>query len=148
MKTAGTKDLSYYENLPYTITLRKDDQGDYVARVEELPGCIAHGDDEASAIAALRSVQKLWLEDALEAGDKIPEPESVAELPSGKWLQRAPGICTGCRAVFLPGPYFMRRIKRHLNDGWHNHDAVRLIQSWQKNSGSSARVSDDSRNAR
>jgi antitoxin HicB len=90
MKNNMTKDLTYYESLPYTVIMRKDEDGDFVARIQELPGCIAHGEDEASAIEQLYSMQKLWLEDALRAGDAIPEPEDEAALPSGKWVQRVP----------------------------------------------------------
>jgi len=37
------------------------------------------------------------------------------------------GICTGCWARINPGPYFTRRVVRHLNDGNHNHDAVEVV---------------------
>lgn len=38
------------------------------------------------------------------------------------------GLCTGCGAWINSGPYFKRRVRRHLND-WkaHNHDAVEII---------------------
>jgi antitoxin HicB len=88
--TDMTKNLSYYESLPYTVVVRRDEEGDFVARTQELPGCIAHGESEAVAIEQLRSMQKLWLEDALSAGDLIPEPEAEEDLPSGKWVQRVP----------------------------------------------------------
>lgn len=90
METKTPKDLAYYEGLPYTITVRRDDEGDFVARISELPGCLAHGEDESSAIHHLRSVQRLWIEEALSAGIDIPEPEDDSGLPSGKWLQRVP----------------------------------------------------------
>src|ERR1035438_10240793 len=90
MKIETTKDIAYYEALPYTIVVRKDEDGDFVARIQELPGCIAHGDMEGSAIEHLRSMQKLWLEDSLSAAEAIPEPEDDTILPSGKWVQRVP----------------------------------------------------------
>jgi len=90
MKTEITRDISYYENLPYTITIRKDEEGDFIAKVQELPGCVAHGESEASAVECLHSVQKLWLEEALASGNAIPEPEEESTLPSGKWVQRVP----------------------------------------------------------
>ena len=71
-----TKDLRYYRELPYTITLRKDEEGDFVARIQELPGCIAHGATEAEAVSEVRAMQTLWVEDALASGDNIPEPEN------------------------------------------------------------------------
>jgi len=89
MKTDTTKDVAYYEGLPYEVTLRKDDEGDFVARIADLPGCIAHGESEALAIGNLRSVQRLWIEEALSTGLMIPEPE-IGEMPSGKWVQRVP----------------------------------------------------------
>ncbi len=95
MKTDTTKDVAtrgvaYYEGLPYTVTIRKDDEGDFIARIAELPGCIAHGESESVAIDNLRSVQRLWIEEALSAGNPIPEPEADNEMPSGKWIQRVP----------------------------------------------------------
>jgi hypothetical protein len=36
-------------------------------------------------------------------------------------------VCTGCRAIVRPGPYFQRRIVRHLQLRWHNHDAGALL---------------------
>lgn len=37
------------------------------------------------------------------------------------------GLCTGCKAIIQPGPYFMRRIFRHLRLWWHNHDGVEYM---------------------
>lgn len=87
---AAVKDLAYYEALPYTVVIRKDEDGDFVARIQELPGCLADGDSEASAIEHLHGMRRLWIEDALTRGDAIPEPENQTDLPSGKWLQRVP----------------------------------------------------------
>jgi|ERR1700722_13393528 len=91
MKTETMKDLSYYMALPYTIVLRRDSDGDVVARIEELRGCTAHGKSEAEAIDNLRDMQALWLEDCLESREPVPVPEADEEpLPSGKWVQRVP----------------------------------------------------------
>jgi antitoxin HicB len=89
MKVEDMKTAEYYRDLPYRILLTKDDEGDWIARVEELPGCTAHGATKAEAIENLEEVQSLWIEDATAAGDVIPEP-AMEELPSGKWLQRVP----------------------------------------------------------
>jgi len=48
------KNLDYYRNLSYGIALRKDEEGDWVARIEELPGCTAHGGTQAEALNTLR----------------------------------------------------------------------------------------------
>ena len=85
------KSLEEYISLPYTIVLRRDVRdGIYVARVEELQGCTAHGDTELDALSNLRDNMRVWIGDAIEAGDTVPEPAEEAALPSGKWLQRVP----------------------------------------------------------
>ena len=70
--------------------LRPDDEGDVVAKVQELTGCVAHGTDESEALDNLKEVQKVWLEDCIESGQPVPEPEIEEHLPSGKWVQRVP----------------------------------------------------------
>jgi antitoxin HicB len=89
-KTGIKKDFAHYLSLPYTTVLRRDDAGDVIARIEELPGCIAHGQNEVAALANLESMKQMWIEDCLESGDHIPEPEKHEALPSGKWVQRVP----------------------------------------------------------
>jgi len=90
MKNEITKKRDYFRALPYGITLRKDEEDDWVARVAELPGCTAHGSTQAEALKNLDEVMELWLEDALISGTPVPEPRTTERLPSGKWLQRAP----------------------------------------------------------
>jgi antitoxin HicB len=90
MKTDRIRPLNDYLKLPYTVNLRTDEDGVWIARVEELEGCIAHGSTQAEALSVLEEMKTAWIEDALEAGDPIPKPELEEELPSGKWLQRVP----------------------------------------------------------
>lgn len=89
-KDESAKDLLYYLSLPYTIRLRPDDEGDFVATVEELKGCMAHAPTAEEAIANLREHQQLWIEDCLQSGEPVPLPDENEDLPSGKWLQRVP----------------------------------------------------------
>ncbi|MEO8096080.1 MAG: hypothetical protein ABI811_00140 [Acidobacteriota bacterium] len=81
--------VEHYLSLHYTTILRTEEDV-VVARIKEFPGCIAHGSNAAEACEHLREVQSLWIEERLDAGLKIPEPAAEEELPSGKWLQRAP----------------------------------------------------------
>jgi antitoxin HicB len=90
MKTTDKRDLAYYMALPYTKTLRLDSDGDVVAKILELPGCSAHGENEQEALIHLEEAQCLWLEDCLDVGDPVPQPECDEPLPSGKWVQRVP----------------------------------------------------------
>src|ERR1700733_1243421 len=85
------KKLREYMGLPYTVVLKRDEEGDVVARVKELEGCVADGQDEMEAIGHLEQVKELWLRAALKNGNDIPLPEKDDdELPSGKWLMRVP----------------------------------------------------------
>ena len=51
-----------------------DDQA-FVAEVPELPGCMAHGDNQVAALASASDAMQLWLDTAKEFGRPIPEPE-------------------------------------------------------------------------
>lgn len=84
------KDAEYYLCLPYTVVMRRDEDGDYVARIDELPGCATHGKSPKEALENLEEVKRAWIEDCLKQGDTIPEPVTEHALPSGKWLQRVP----------------------------------------------------------
>jgi len=46
-----------------------------VAEVPELPGCMAHGDTQAAALANANDAMQLWLDAANEFGRPIPEPK-------------------------------------------------------------------------
>lgn len=83
-------ELSEYLDLPYTITLRRDEDGDWIARIQELSGCTAHGSTETEALERLKDAQRDWLAAALEDHISIPLPDEPDQLPSGKWVQRAP----------------------------------------------------------
>jgi antitoxin HicB len=85
------EEVQHYLSLPYTVSLRRDEDGDVVASIPELPGCVTHAETEVDALVAIKEVQEAWLERALKSGLKIPLPAEAAEgLPSGKWLQRVP----------------------------------------------------------
>jgi antitoxin HicB len=84
------KNLKYYLSLPYTTVLRRDEDGDIVARVAELPGCSEHGANPQEALGNLEAAKRLWISESLKAHLPIPEPEASGELPSGKWVQRVP----------------------------------------------------------
>ena len=74
LASAGSKSL----DLPYTMVLKRDDEGDFVGRIEELQGCVAHGKNESEVIENLKKIQELWIQDCIEAGDPIPPPKETA----------------------------------------------------------------------
>jgi len=47
----------------------------FIAEVPELPGCIAHGDTQESALAHAHEAIQLWIDTAKEFGHPIPEPK-------------------------------------------------------------------------
>jgi predicted RNase H-like HicB family nuclease len=46
----------------------------FVADVPELPGCMAHGSTQESALRNAQQAMELWLETAWEFGRTVPEP--------------------------------------------------------------------------
>lgn len=84
------KDLTYYMGLPYNIIIRKDPYGGYFAKIEELEGCMTQGETYEEALKNIREAMELWLENALEDGDIIPEPVADEEDFSGKFVLRLP----------------------------------------------------------
>lgn len=47
----------------------------FVADVPELPGCMAHGDDQESALKNVKEAMDFWIERAEELGRPIPVPK-------------------------------------------------------------------------
>jgi predicted RNase H-like HicB family nuclease len=47
----------------------------FIAEVPELPGCLAHGNTEESALKNIKGAIQLWLDTAKEFGDPIPDPK-------------------------------------------------------------------------
>jgi predicted RNase H-like HicB family nuclease len=52
-----------------------DEDNVFVGEVHELPGCMAHGDSEESALSNVKDAIKLWIDTAREFGDPIPQPK-------------------------------------------------------------------------
>ncbi len=97
MTSSIEKQLEEHMKLPYTVVLRPDEDGDVVANVQELEGCVAHGANDAEALKNLATVKRMWLTAALNAGKQIPVPQwEDDELPSGKWVQRVPRTLHKC----------------------------------------------------
>jgi predicted RNase H-like HicB family nuclease len=57
-----------------TIIYWSEEDNIYVAEVPELPGCIAHGDSDETALKNAKEAIQLWLDTAREHNDPIPEP--------------------------------------------------------------------------
>lgn len=84
------KDLKDYLDLDYTLILKKDEEGDWVATVKELEGCIADGSSPEEAVKHLESMKELWLRARIKSNRPVPLPDKEQEDFSGKFLQRIP----------------------------------------------------------
>ena len=59
----------------YEIILNWSNEDDaFVAEVPELPGCMAHGRTQETALKEVNEATRLWIETAREGGDPVPEP--------------------------------------------------------------------------
>ncbi|MBI4330923.1 MAG: type II toxin-antitoxin system HicB family antitoxin [Chloroflexi bacterium] len=60
----------------YEIVIYWSSEDDaFVARVPELPGCMAHGETHEIALKNAQEAVHLWLDTAKESGDPAPEPK-------------------------------------------------------------------------
>ena len=48
----------------------------FIAEIPELPGCMAHGETQETALANIKEAMQLWIDTAKEFGDPIPEPQA------------------------------------------------------------------------
>ena len=65
--------MGKYEKLLVILYWSSDDQA-FLAEVPELPGCMAHGESQGSALANVHDAIRLWIETAQEFGDAVPAP--------------------------------------------------------------------------
>jgi len=64
-----------YLNQPYARILTPDEEyGGYTAEILEFPGCITEGDTANEALENLEAAAEGWIEAALNARQRIPEP--------------------------------------------------------------------------
>jgi antitoxin HicB len=83
------KPLDHYLSLKYRTSVYQDDEGDYIAEVDDLPGCVADGQTPDEAFANLEEAKRSWMESRRAAGLEIPEPRKLEKF-SGKVLVRMP----------------------------------------------------------
>ena len=48
----------------------------FIAEVPELPGCMAHGDDQETMLCNINEAMRFWIDTALELGRPVPEPKA------------------------------------------------------------------------
>lgn len=66
----------------YTLVLHCDEDGDIVASVSELRGCIGHGETLAQALTMIQEMKQAWLELARAGNMEIPSVTREAQRPA------------------------------------------------------------------
>ena len=73
----------------YSFNIVADEDGGYVVKYPDLPGCITQVDTLEEVPAMAREIFELWVESELEVGHSIPPPTYPEEY-SGKFNLRLP----------------------------------------------------------
>ncbi|MFZ4816520.1 MAG: type II toxin-antitoxin system HicB family antitoxin [Phototrophicaceae bacterium] len=68
------KTVEDYLVLPYPITVIRDEDGSWFAKVPLLPGCMTCAETWLDLHDMIEDAMRLWISTALEDGDFIPEP--------------------------------------------------------------------------
>ena len=62
----------------YTVILRREEDGRYVATVPVLPGCVSQGDTREEALKNIEEAIEVYLEDVRAAGESVPVEDERA----------------------------------------------------------------------
>ena len=75
--------------LPYPVTLVHEDDDQWVATIDALPGCSGRGATPDEAVERAAEAMTTWLASARRDGKDVPEPKT-AQSHSGRLLLRMP----------------------------------------------------------
>ena len=59
---------------PLHIEMEREEDGRFLASVPELPGVMAYGDTEDSALRKAKAIALQVLADMVESGEELPQP--------------------------------------------------------------------------
>ena len=62
------------------VILYPGEDGWWVIECPSLPGCVSQGETEQIAIANIKEAMEVWIADAIEHGEPIPEDTRQAQL--------------------------------------------------------------------
>ena len=82
------------------VALVDGKKGAYGVVVPDLPGCTSQGKTLDAAYRNAIEAVRLWVEDALEDGEKIPHARSMADLAGDNEVRRA--LAGGAVMVVVP----------------------------------------------
>lgn len=72
--TDGDKNMVNYR---FSVIVEKDNNG-YFASCNELRGCYTQGETYEEAIENIKDAISLHIEDRIESGEEIPQPQAVS----------------------------------------------------------------------
>jgi predicted RNase H-like HicB family nuclease len=75
-------------------------EGNYGVVVPDLPGCTSAGKTADAAYRNAIEAVRLWVEDALEDGEKLPRARSLMEMLADKDVRRA--LADGAALMIVP----------------------------------------------
>ncbi|MEM6533379.1 MAG: type II toxin-antitoxin system HicB family antitoxin [Myxococcota bacterium] len=76
LKFLTDRRINHYLRLQYPVEASLSDQGFYVGRYPDLPGCEAVGITPADLYHALNGARRDWISERLRAGASVPAPNS------------------------------------------------------------------------
>ena len=86
----AVKRIDHYMSLPYRLEILPDtDEGGFVVRYPELPGCVTVGSSIRKALVNAEDAKRAWITAALEEKRSIPEPDAMEDY-SGQFKLRIP----------------------------------------------------------
>jgi len=59
---------------PLQVEVDREEDGRILASIPELPGVMAYGDSEETAVRKVKSIALQVLADMIESGEDVPEP--------------------------------------------------------------------------
>jgi predicted RNase H-like HicB family nuclease len=85
------KPLEDYLNQPYPFEVIASEDGGYVIRFPDLPGCITQTETVEEIGPLAEDARRVWIESAYRDGQPIPEPTTEVSY-SGRFIVRIPRI--------------------------------------------------------
>jgi Uncharacterized conserved protein len=85
--SAKLKDLDFYLNLRYPVTIHADPDGGFVAEIEELPGCMTQSETLEEVFEAIEDARRGWIQVAYENGQDIPLSRDMEEYSGKFWCE-------------------------------------------------------------
>ncbi len=64
------------------IEIEREDDGQWIAEVPDLPGVMAYGKSKKKAVAKVKALALRVMADRLEHGEEIPELRDVFAIPA------------------------------------------------------------------